>query len=80
MFTSNKLTLTASDSGLEAIESSGTLVGFDSDSCHANSSPGERAMKERLICSLVLTSRVLKFERNTRERETHTPYSINRLS
>ena len=49
MLTSKKLTLTASDSGFEAIESSGTLVGFDSDSCHANSSPGERAMKERLI-------------------------------
>ena len=58
MLTSKKLTLTASDSGFEAIESSGKLVGFDSDSCHANSSPGERVMKERLICftSLNLTS------------------------
>ena len=52
MLTSKKLTLTASDSGFEAIKSSGKLVGFDSDSYHANSSPGEGAMKINLFLNL----------------------------
>ena len=47
--TSKKLTLTASDSGFEAIKSSGTLVGFDSDGWRVYRFPGERAMKERLF-------------------------------
>ena len=44
-----KLLLMASDYGSEAIESSGTPVGFDSDSCHAYNSSWEGPMKERLI-------------------------------
>ena len=44
--TSKKLTLTASDSGFEAIKSSATPVRFDADSCHTCQSPREGAMKE----------------------------------
>ena len=75
MLTSNKLTLTASDSGFEAIESSGTLVGtkmhlFSSKSHGGITSYDQKTKKVPRL----LTPRLLKFERTdpTSTKKTRT--------